>query len=480
MDLLAAYPDNPAQIADQVEARLNGEVLTVRRYNRFDEPLYVVQAEVDPEATNKVLLLIKRKLKEVTLHPKRLGLKLEQEKKGLSVSFSGAPYLVVECDAVGYIVLLFEPKLETPEGPGVLFAGDRGIVSDPQRVQTEALQAALDEISASDELSTLRLPTGVYRSGDLNFPSNVRLHLDAGALLKASDNADDIGDPSFPGASWDRASFLHANGSENVSITGHGILDGNRAVLDMGRYYKGLLLFRHCKNVHFEGVSFVDSCGWGVTPRYCDGVVAKRVKILNNRPHYGCINTDGLNPDGCTDVRIEEVFFHTGDDAVAVKSTNYSGEARSVSNVRIRDLLAINNSATAKIGTETMGAVMEEIHFENVDAVRTCRLCVVDAYDLALIRNCSFRECHVHELDGNWEEDGVVDIRMPRDGMGFRPLKAEAIIDTLLIESVHAEDPEAQASALIRMDDGEPALRNLSVKNLTCGGKPASIQETRI
>ena len=112
--------------------------------------------------------------------------------------------------------------------------------------------------------------------------------------------------------------------------------------------------------------------------------------------------------------------------------------------------------------------------------MRNCRLCVVDAYDVAVIRNCSFRECHVHELDGNWEEEGVIDIRMPRDGMGFRPLKAEAIIDKLLIDSVHAEDPDAPASMLVRMDGEEPALRNLTVRNFTCGGQPAEMKETTV
>ncbi len=479
-DLLLHYPDNPALIPDQIEAMLDGQPLTVRKYSRFDEPLYVVQAETDPGTEHEVHLVFKRKYRSLSLHPKRLGLSLDPQKKGASIRFSGAPYLVVECDALGYLVLLFEPPGDIPEGDGVVMATDRGIASDFHTVQTEAIQNALNEISASEDLHTLRLPAGTYRCGDLHFPSNVRLHLDAGALLKASDHAKDIGNPAMKGADWNRASFLNADGAENVSITGQGIVDGNRTVLDMERYFKGLLLFRNCRNVTFDSVTFADSCGWGVTPRHCTGVTAHRVKILNNRPRFGCINTDGLNPDSCENVLIDHCFFHTGDDAVAVKTTNYRCEPGSVRNVKVRDLLAINNSATAKIGTETLGEVMEDIHFERVDAVRTCRLCVVDAYDVAAIRNCSFRECHVHELDGNWEDEGVIDIRMPREGMGFRPLKGEAVIENLLLESIHAEDPEAPSSVLIRMDGDKPALRNLTVRNFTCGGIPSELKEERI
>ena len=51
-------------------------------------------------------------------------------------------------------------------------------------------------------------------------------------------------------------------------------------------------------------------------------------------------------------------LLYTGDDAVAVKSTNYGGEVRNCCDITVTDLLAINNSATAKVGTETMAEKM--------------------------------------------------------------------------------------------------------------------------
>ena len=235
----------------------------------------------------------------------------------------------------------------------------------------------MDEVSENDVISTVVVPAGVYRIGDLRIPSHCRLHLCSGAVLKASDKASDIGDPSLPGGDRQRACPIEAHDAENISITGHGHIDGNRAMLDLDRYYKGLVQFHRCTNVTIHGPIFSDSCAWNTTPRHCHQVNVERLKIINNRPRQDCLNTDGLNPDGCQHVTIEHCLFHTGDDAVAVKSTNYGCEPADCCDISVRGLLAINNSATAKIGTETMGAKMERISFENIIAVRTARLVVL-------------------------------------------------------------------------------------------------------
>ena len=105
--------------------------------------------------------------------------------------------------------------------------------------------------------------------------------------------------------------------------------------------------------------------------------------------------------------------MHTGDDAVAVKASNFTGPAPDCCDIVVINLLAINNSSTAKVGTETVGAHMERISFKNVCAVRTVRLCAVDAYDNAAIRDVSWTNCYVHHLPTNWHNPFLIDIQAP-------------------------------------------------------------------
>ena len=114
--------------------------------------------------------------------------------------------------------------------------------------------------------------------------------------------------------------------------------------------------------------------GWNTTPG-CEGVDVKRLKIINNRPRQDCLNTDGLTGWN-TKIRIDHCLFHTGDDIFAVKSTDYGIEPADCCDITVSRLLAINNSATAKIGTETLGARMGN-SLSDIFAVHTARLVVL-------------------------------------------------------------------------------------------------------
>ena len=141
---------------------------------------------------------------------------------------------------------------------------------------------------------------------------------------------------------------------------------------------------------------------------------------------------------------IDYCLFHTGDDAVAVK-TSQKGDKPTAdcSDITVRDLLAINNSATAKIGTETMGGRMERIHFERVCAVRTVRLVALDVYDVAQIGDISWIDCHAHQII---DEDGisepfVVDLYAPPDGESFRSHAAQARAQGIQLKRISSNTP---------------------------------------
>ena len=78
------------------------------------------------------------------------------------------------------------------------------------------------------------LPTGTYLSGTIRMKSNIELHFEAGAILLATEDklAYDKSEPfNFPeyqdgGHTYFHNSLIWAEGEQNVSITGPGLIDG--------------------------------------------------------------------------------------------------------------------------------------------------------------------------------------------------------------------------------------------------------------
>lgn len=478
IDHNAALPNSYLPTADQIEIAIDGEAVRVVRYHTFDEPCYLVHVSWPDDAQSHELeFRIKRKYHQADL----LGMdgpvaltKGGARGRSLVANVTGQPYLCLACDGIGYVFVAVDPAQSLPQGDGVLTAADTGLLPDAETVQTDAFQAAIDQVSASDALTTLVLGPGHYRTGDFYLKSNVRLHLASGAVLQASDHAADIGDPTLGGHAKGRACLVQAIDASNVAITGHGHVDGNRSVLDMERYFKGMAVFTRCHNLRLDGPVFANACGWNTTPRHSRDVVVQRMKFISNRPRISCINTDGCNPDGCQNLTISHCLAHTGDDAVAVKSTNYGGAVQNCSDITIDGLLAVNNSSTAKVGTETMAERMERISFRRVCAVRTTRLVALDAYDYATIGDISWEDCYVHQFDDVWVESFVVDLQAPEPRVAFRSIPAKATAKRLQVRNITSAQ-QARARVLARIDDGIAAISDVSEDGITIAGEAATL-----
>jgi hypothetical protein len=477
----AALPEGFLHTADQAVVRVDGQELRVVRYRQFDVPLYFVHASL-PEGAHEVEVVIKRHYTRAAVHPKRLGIVPDTKKRRtLSFSIRDNPHLVVECDGLGYLFLSFDPVIETPSGTGVLTAADAGVEPGPA-VQTEQLQAAIDRVSENDDLDTLLIPAGLFRTGDIQLKSNCRIHLASGAVLKASDAVEDFRKLDTQGSDGTRQCLINAQDAENVSITGHGHIDGNRAVLDLQKYFNGMVKLDRCRGVTFDGIVLSDSCGWNTHFYACNDVLAHRVKILNNRPLVNCINTDGINPNACRNVRIEQCLMHTGDDAVAVKSCTWRRDMhlghqqmlQDVSDITVSDLLAVNNSTTAKIGTETDAAVMENISFIRIDAVRTGRLCGIDAFDNSLVRNVHFEDCHVHHLDDTMMDRRLIDLNAPAPEDAFRKIIGKSRIDGVTLSNISSEEP---ARVVLTGRSAEATVANVTLENISVAGEDLTVED---
>ncbi|GEM_PF-2216359 len=467
-------PKSYLPTAEQLWIHIDGQPVRVIRYQQFDEPVYFAHVTCDAGA-HEVEVSIHRKQHQVQLHTLEKGVRMKwgpaKRFPSLLFTVSEPGQVVLTSDAIGYVCIAFDPPVSEPEGPGVLELGDAGMQADPVTVQTQAFQEALNRVSASEELSTLLVPAGLYRLGHIDLPSHCRLYLSSGAVLLASDHKSDFLDPETEAV----LPFFKARGREHVHIEGPGHIDGNRRMLFHDMYHKGLMHISESREIRIDGPVFSDASGWNTHLRHCEQVQVQWLKILNNRPRKKCLNTDGCNPDGCRHVRIEQCLMHTGDDAVAVKSTNYGGNPANTHDILVRNLIAINNSSTCKVGTETMAEEMDQIYFEKVYAVRTNRLIVIDAYDVSHIHDIRFQDCHVHEMESDWYRPRLVDIQAPLKA--FRDIPAKATVQDVRLERISSFGP-AFGRVLNRMDESGPAIRDVELLDISAERVPVELEQS--
>ena len=252
-----------------------------------------------------------------------------------------------------------------------------------------AIQALIDQ-AAKNGGGKISIPKGDWLTGRLRLYSNIELHLEDGARLIFSAEPSDYLPPVF--TRWEGTEcfnyspLIYAKDCENVKITGKGELFGNgdkwwhwkqrqgeaaKALYEMA--YAGaavnervfgtetaalrpqFLQLVGCKDVLLEDFTIKDSPQWTIHPVYCEGLVARRLTVIG-RGH----NTDGLNPDSCKNVLIEDCYFDTGDDCIAINSgLNEDGWRvnRPCENVEIRNCTMVGGHGAIVIGSAISGGV---------------------------------------------------------------------------------------------------------------------------
>ena len=111
---------------------------------------------------------------------------------------------------------------------------DFGAVGNGEVLCTDAFAKAIDQLYKMGG-GHLVVPRGVWHTGPIVLRSNIDLHLEKGAVIQfaADESLYPLIKTSFEGLDTRRCqSPLSANGATNISITGHGVIDGN------GQYWR--------------------------------------------------------------------------------------------------------------------------------------------------------------------------------------------------------------------------------------------------
>ena len=143
-----------------------------------------------------------------------------------------------------------------------------------------------------------------------------------------------------------------------------------------------LVNFNKCEGILMEDITLLRSPFWVIHPLHSTDITVRRVKMINDGP-----NGDGCDPECCDRVLIEDCFFNTGDDCIAIKSgRNRDGRERNMpsQNIIIRNCEMKNGHGGVVIGSEISGGcknvfahdcVMDSPELERVLRIKTnsCR-----------------------------------------------------------------------------------------------------------
>jgi polygalacturonase len=337
-------------------------------------------------------------------------------------------------------------NIVAPSFPEVDFnIADYGAIADGITDCTEAFRKS---IFACNEAGGGRVvvPVGQYLTGAIHLKNNVNLFVSKGAVVKFSTDPKHYLPLVF--TRWEGVEcmnyspLIYAFEQENIAITGEGIFDGQGAnenwwkwkgnkvdgwiegtphqkagrdllfemaennippqerIMGEGFYLRPSFFQPYkSKNILVEGVTFKDSPMWFLNPVLCENVTVKNLKIEGLGP-----NNDGCNPESSKNVLIQNCYFDTGDDCIAIKSgRNNDGRRINIpsENIIIEDCIMKEGHGGLVMGSEISGGVRNvfaqncEMSSPNLDRALRFK---TNAVRGGTIENIYFRNIKVGEV----------------------------------------------------------------------------------
>ena len=222
-----------------------------------------------------------------------------------------------------------------------------------------AIQKAIDD--CSEKGGRVYVPAGRFLSGFLRLRSNVELYLEQGAELIS-----DLGETS--------GYFLYADNEKNITISGEGRVDGQGRLrfeedgadggygecpLNVTGDRPRTSFFENIENLTVRNITFYDAAFWTLHMAGCKTVFIDGIRSLNNDRGP---NHDGIDPDCCQNVVIQNCFIESGDDSIVVKATKSMYEKYGdCENIIIKGCILHSRDSALKIGTETWGNIRQVI-----------------------------------------------------------------------------------------------------------------------
>ncbi|MCG7381213.1 glycoside hydrolase family 28 protein [Paenibacillus sp. ACRRY] len=221
--------------------------------------------------------------------------------------------------------------------------------TDDEHTDLGVIQRTIEACSREGG-GTVIISAGEWASGPLHLQSHIQLCFEKGSIVRFSNRFSDYLPVVF--TRWEGmecynySPLIYAKDCENIAIVGEGTLIGNGEAWwhwkQLQQEAANQLCYAesdgipveeriygteedalrpsfiqpiNCKGVLIEGLTIQNGPQWTIHPVYCENVLIRKVHVVSVGP-----NTDGLNPDSCRNVLVEDSYFETGDDCIAINS----------------------------------------------------------------------------------------------------------------------------------------------------------------
>ena len=405
------------------------------------------------------------------------------------------------------------PEVSAPAIPDrIVNLKNFGAVGDGLTLNTTAFEKAIAALSKKGG-GHLIVPQGVWLTGPIVLKSNIDLHLEVGAVIQFSgdENLYPVIRTSFEGLDTRRCqSPLSANGAENISITGQGVIDGNgqywrpvkkgkmtegqwkevlsrpggveakpgywvpnQAYADVEksanmnvpkaqtdeewnaikRFLRPVMVsLVSCKNVLLQGVIFQNSPAWNLHPLMCENIILDNVLARN--PFYAQ-NGDALDLESCKNALIVNSKFDAGDDGICIKSgKDADGRRRGIpcENVVVNGCTVFAGHGGFVVGSEMSGGV------KNI-----------------LVENCQFLGTDVGLRFKSTRGRGGIVENIYIDNISMTDIKTDAITFNMYyggksVAEMLADGDNPDNVTKMPVTEETPIFRNIDIKNIICNG----------
>lgn len=365
----------------------------------------------------------------------------------LSTILAASASLAQTSDAFAEACKQIETKISTPVFADRTFDITRygaKSTAKPEKNQ-KAINRAIEACSKAGGGYVI-VPEGTYETGAIRLLSGVNLRIDSAATLQFVFRPElyPIVLTRWEGLDCHNISpCVYAYDAKNIGISGKGTIDGcgsnetwwkwcgkkrygwTEGCISQGNGSRARLLkmaedgvdkderifgpedglrpqlinFNQCEGVLIEDVTLLRSPFWVIHPLLSKNITVRGVKINNDGP-----NGDGCDPESCDGVLIENCYFNTGDDCIAIKSgRNNDGRlwSRPSENIIVRNCEMRNGHGGIVIGSEISGGcrnvfaennIMDSPDLDRVVRIKTntCRGGVIENI---YVRNCEVGQC---------------------------------------------------------------------------------------
>ena len=365
---------------------------------------------------------------------------------------------------------------------------DFGAKGDGKALDHMAINKAI-EAATKDGGGQVVLTAGTYLCGSIRLKSNVDLHLMAGAKIlaapaemKAYDESEVFGGPEYQdgGHTYFHNSLIWAEGQQNISITGHGMIDGEGLTKhdtekvgnvqggSIGTGDKAIAL-KLCRNVTIRDITIYRGGHFAIITTGCDIGTIDNVTIDTNR--------DGIDIDCCKYFTVSNTKVNTpNDDAIVLKSSYALKRPVLCEHILITNCIVTGYKlgtflsgeyipekvnwvcGRIKLGTESNGGY-RNITISNCTCMWSSGLAFeeVDQGRMENITVSNISLSHVHHYP--------IYITTGCRNRGPKEVTRMSSARDIYINNVIADDCDSLAGIIITGMEGEP-IRNVSLTNI--------------